>query len=58
MQQLGALDNLMTGGELTNLPMHMSAVMIYDTGGKRQADRLFDGFQRRFERIVDGHFPI
>ncbi len=58
MQQLGALDNLMIGGELANLPMHMSAVMVYDTGGKRQADRLFDGFQRRFEKIVDGHFPI
>ncbi len=58
MQQLGALDNLMIGGELANLPMHMSAVMIYDTGGKRQADRLFDGFQRGFEKIVDRHFPI
>ena len=58
MQQLGALDNLMIGGELANLPMHMSALMIYDTGGKRQADSLFAGFHKNFGKIVDSHFPI
>lgn len=40
MFQLSGLDNLMVDGELHNIPMHMSAVMIYETGGKRRANRL------------------
>ena len=58
MQQLGALDNLMIGGELANIPMHICAVMLYDTGGKRGATRLFDALESDFERVIDLHFPI
>ena len=58
MRQLGALDNLMIGGELANIPLHMSAVMLYDTGGKRGATQLFDALKNDFEKIVDQHFPI
>jgi diacylglycerol O-acyltransferase len=58
MQQLGGLDNLMIEGDLPGIPMHMSAVMIYQTGGKRGANRLFNTFSQRFDRIVDEHFPI
>jgi len=58
MQQLGALDNLMIGGELANIPMHICAVMLYDTGGKRGAKRLFDALENDFEKIIDQHFPI
>lgn len=58
MQQLGGIDNLMIAGELPCIPMHMSAVMIYQTGGKRGATRLFKTFSQRFDRIVDEHFPI
>ena len=58
MQQLGALDNLIMGGELANIPMHISAVMLYDTGGQRGATRLFDALQNNFEKIVDLHFPV
>ena len=58
MQQLGALDNLMIGGELANIPMHICAVMLYDTGGKRGATRLFDALESDFERVIDQHFPI
>ena len=58
MQQLGGIDNLMIQGELPGIPMHMSAVMIYQTGGKRGANRLFNTFSQRFDSIVDEHFPI
>ncbi len=58
MQQLSALDNLMLDGELPNLPMHMSAVMIYDTGGKRGSDRLRKALEERLTTIVHAHFPI
>ncbi|MEH6582345.1 MAG: wax ester/triacylglycerol synthase family O-acyltransferase [Halioglobus sp.] len=58
MRQLGGIDNLMIEGELPNIPMHMSALMIYDTGGKRGANRLFKAFSEHFETIVNEHFPI
>lgn len=58
MQQLSALDNLMIEGELPNLPMHMSALIIYDTGGKRGSDRLRDDIETRLAVIADKHFPI
>lgn len=58
MQQLGALDNLMIEGELPNIPMHMSAVMLYDTAGKRGANRLFKALGADFEDSVYRHFPI
>lgn len=58
MQQLGGIDNLMIEGDLPGIPLHMSAVMIYDTGGKRGATRLFKTFNERFDRIVNEHFPI
>ena len=58
MFQLGGLDNLMVEGELPNIPLHMSAVMIYETGGKRGANRLFKALPERFERLIDRHFPV
>jgi diacylglycerol O-acyltransferase len=58
MQQLGALDNLMIEGDLPNIPLHMSALMIYDTGGKKGAALLAESLQDRFEKTVDQHFPI
>lgn len=58
MHQLSGLDNLMIQGELPNLPMHMSAVMIYRTKGKEGTDRFFDTFRERFGGVVEEHFPI
>ena len=58
MQQLSALDNLMLEGELPNLPMHMSAIMIYDTKGKRGSARMLKLFQDRFLANSEKHFPI
>ena len=58
MRQLGGLDNLMIEGELPNIPMHMSAVMLYDTGGKKGADRLVSSLLENFEGAIDSHFPI
>ena len=58
MQQLSALDNLMLEGELPNLPMHMSAIMIYDTKGKRGSARMLEMFQDRFLENTEKHFPI
>ena len=58
MYQLSALDNLMVDGESPALPLHMSAVMVYDTGGKRGADALARIFRERFESVIASHFPI
>ncbi len=58
MQQLGGLDNLMIEGELPNIPMHMSAVTLYDTGGKRGADRIVRSLHESFKGAIDTHFPI
>lgn len=58
MQQLSALDNLMLEGELPNLPMHMSAILIYDTRGKRGSARMLKLFQDRFLENSEKHFPI
>ena len=56
MQQLGSLDNLMIGG--ANMPLHIAAVLLYDTGGKRGARRLYEALQANFPKAVDLHFPI
>ena len=58
MHQLGALDNLMIEGEIPNIPLHMSAMMIYETAGKRGAARLYDALEDRFEGLIDQYFPI
>ena len=58
MQQLGGLDNLMIAGEVPNIPMHMSALMIYETGGKAGTNRLADSLTTRFSALVEQHFPI
>ncbi|MCB1706820.1 MAG: wax ester/triacylglycerol synthase family O-acyltransferase [Halioglobus sp.] len=58
MRQLGGLDNLMIGGEMPNIPMHMSALMVYETGGKRGATALYQSLQDNFEHLVEHHFPI
>ncbi|MEZ5571013.1 MAG: wax ester/triacylglycerol synthase family O-acyltransferase [Halioglobus sp.] len=58
MRQLGGLDNLMIEGEMPDIPMHMSALMIYETGGKRGATALFKALQSNFDEIAERHFPI
>ena len=58
MQQLSALDNIMLEGERPNLPMHMSALMIYDTGGKRGARRMRELLEQRIDEVLLAHFPI
>jgi diacylglycerol O-acyltransferase len=58
MHQLGALDNLMIEGEIPNIPLHMSAMMIYETGGKRGAALMYDALEDRFEGLIDQYFPI
>lgn len=58
MRQLGGLDNLMIGGEMPNIPMHMSALMIYETGGKKGTNALYKALQEGFEELVERHFPI
>ena len=58
MHQLGALDNLMIEGEMPSIPLHMSALMIYETHGKRGAKRIYDTLSTRLVDVVDNHFPI
>ncbi|MCR9104294.1 MAG: wax ester/triacylglycerol synthase family O-acyltransferase [Gammaproteobacteria bacterium] len=58
MQQLGGLDNLMIAGEVPNIPMHMSALMIYETGGKAGTNRFAEALESRFLALADQHFPI
>lgn len=58
MHQLGGLDNLMIEGELPNIPMHMSALMIYETGGKRGTDRLVISLTANLTRLTENQFPI
>ncbi len=58
MRQLGGLDSLMIEGEMPNIPLHMSALMIYDTGGKRGAGALFKQLQHTFDELAEHHFPI
>jgi diacylglycerol O-acyltransferase / wax synthase len=58
MRQLGGLDNLMIAGEMPNIPMHMSALMLYETGGKKGTNALCDALQDRFGELVERHFPI
>jgi diacylglycerol O-acyltransferase / wax synthase len=58
MRQLGALDNLMIEADMPNIPLHMSALMIYETAGKRGTNALFKALQGNFEALVRRHFPI
>jgi WS/DGAT/MGAT family acyltransferase len=58
MRQLGGLDNLMIEGELPNVPMHMSALMIYETHGKRGATALYKVLENNFNELALRHFPI
>jgi diacylglycerol O-acyltransferase / wax synthase len=58
MRQLGALDNLMIEGEIPNVPMHMSALMMYATGGKRGTNAFFKALQHNFTGVIERHFPI
>lgn len=58
MRQLGGLDNLMIEGELPNVPMHMSALMIYETHGKRGATALYKALEVNFNELAISHFPI
>lgn len=58
MRQLGGLDNLMIEGELPHVPMHMSALMIYETHGKRGATALYKTLEANFNALAASHFPI
>jgi len=58
MRQLGGLDNLMIEGEIPNTPLHMSALMIYQTQGKKGATALYKALQHNFEDLAMRHFPI
>ena len=58
MRQLGGLDNLMIEGELPAIPMHICALMLYETRGKRGAERLAVALQDNFEAISHDLFPI
>jgi diacylglycerol O-acyltransferase / wax synthase len=58
MFQLGALDNLMVDGEMAFLPMHMSALMIYETGGKRRSRKLYAAIENGITEVIEQHFPI
>lgn len=58
MQQLGGLDNLMIEGEIPNTPLHMSALMIYETGGLKGAKTLYRTIEDSFDELALRHFPI
>lgn len=58
MEQLGGLDNLMIEGETPNLPMHMSAAMLYDARKAGGAESLFAQLGALFEDIIDSKLPI
>jgi diacylglycerol O-acyltransferase len=58
MRQLGGLDNLMIQGEMPNIPLHMSALMIHETRGKRGANALYKALRNNFEGVAQRHFPI
>ena len=58
MQQLGALDNLMIMGDIPNISLHMSALMVYETGGKKAANRLYKTLLGNLDDVVERHFPI
>jgi diacylglycerol O-acyltransferase len=58
MRQLSGLDNLMIEGEMPNIPMHMSALMIYETRGKKGATALYEALQDSFSDLAMRHFPI
>jgi diacylglycerol O-acyltransferase / wax synthase len=58
MRQLGGLDNLMIEGEMPNIPMHMSALMIYETRGKKGTAALYSALQDNFGDLAARHFPI
>lgn len=58
MRQLSGLDNLMIAGEMPHIPMHMSALMIYETRGKRGVTALYKALQNNFDDLALRHFPI
>jgi WS/DGAT/MGAT family acyltransferase len=58
MRQLGGLDNLMIQGEPPGIPLHICALMLYETHGRRGADRVMTALQENFEAISHDLFPI
>lgn len=58
MQQLGALDNLMVGGEIPNTPLHISAIMLYETSHAEHGVVLFEKLQEMLGGIIENHLPI
>jgi diacylglycerol O-acyltransferase len=58
MQQLGSLDNLMIEGEIPNVPLHMSAAMLYDASCAPAGSALFAQMQDMLAGIIEDHLPI
>jgi diacylglycerol O-acyltransferase len=58
MQQLGSLDNLMIEGEIPNVPLHMSAAMLYDASRAPAGSKLFGQMRDMLAGIIEDHLPI
>lgn len=58
MQQLGSLDNLMIEGEIPNVPLHMSAAMLYDASHSPAGFTLFEKMQDMLAGIIEDRLPI
>jgi WS/DGAT/MGAT family acyltransferase len=56
--QLGGLDNLMIGGEIPNIPMHIAAAMLYEGSGVDSGHHLFEQMQETLSKIIENHLPI
>ena len=56
MQQLGGIDNLMIEGEIPNIPMHIAAAMLYDSGAAEA--ELLEHLQHTLPDIISNHLPI
>ncbi|MCX2982606.1 wax ester/triacylglycerol synthase family O-acyltransferase [Halieaceae bacterium IMCC14734] len=58
MYQLSGLDNLMVAGELPDIPLHMSALFIYEPGGKHAANVDHALACSVMQSAIDQQFPI
>jgi diacylglycerol O-acyltransferase len=58
MYQLSGLDNLMVAGELPDIPLHMSALFIYEPGGDQSAVVDHALACSVMQQAIDHQFPI
>jgi diacylglycerol O-acyltransferase len=58
MYQLSGLDNLMVAGELPDIPMHMSALFIYEPGENRSHGVNHALACAVMQQAIDHQFPI